>query len=398
MSELHPAKPRAAAVQAPPLAMIYIRDQESEGVLRKCLTDLGMAAVSYSTGGIETAINDLAHKASPRLLVVDISGTEDPVARVDELAHVCEPSTGVIVIGNTNDVALYRSLKNAGIVEYYFKPLVGNLVSRTCSTILKGGVEQRTAGTGKLVFVLGVHGSSGATGIATWAAWHLAETRHRRVLLLDLDLNSGDAALQLDVSPNHTLCEALEQPERVDDLFIERGVIHVTPKFDLLASLEPLDQGVPCREEAVLSLLANLLRRYRYVFVDMPASLAPQLMRVLHLPSTCILVSDTTLVAARDVARWREKIGANTPERQTLHIANKAGAYGSLPKDDFIRAVGQAPDFVIPFEREIVVTSMLGVKGLAENGGLAHALAPVLQQIAGETAVESRSFLSRLLG
>jgi pilus assembly protein CpaE len=389
--------PRAGAGDAASPAMVYARDRDSEGILRQSLSDLGASAAVYITGGIEAAIADLAHRSSPRLLVVDVSGTDDPVARVMELAQVCEPSTGVVVIGETNDVALYRSLKDAGIAEYFYKPLVGNLVSRTCSAILVGA-EQRMPRTGKLIFVMGVRGGCGATTIATWAAWHLAEMKRRRVLLFDLDLSAGDAALQLDMTPNHTLREALEQPERVDDLFLERGVIHVTPRLDLLASLEPLDQIVNCREEAVLALLNNLLHRYRYVFVDLPHTLAPALMRVLHLPSMCILVSDSSLVAARDVARWREKIGANTADRVTLHVLNKAGMSGNLPTEDFVRALAHAPDVVIPYEREIGVASMLGAKGMTADGVVAHALAPVLRHIAGETVEENRSLLHRLFG
>jgi pilus assembly protein CpaE len=252
---------------------------------------------------------------------------------------------------------------------------------------------------GKLVFVMGLKGGVGATSIATWAAWHLAESRRRRVLLLDLDLSAGDAVLQFDVAPNHTLCEALEQPDRVDNLFIERGVIHVTPRLDLLASLEPLDQIAAFGEDALLSLLANLLSRYRYVFVDLPASLAPQLPRVLQQPSTCILVSDASLVAARDVARWRLKLGADTAERTTLHVVNKAGAHGSLPSDAFVHALGRAPDIIIPYQREIGLASTMGVKDLPKDGALAHALAPILKHVAGEEVVEEHhSLLSRLLG
>ena len=326
MSEVHIATPRAAAAQTPPPAMIYVHDLESEAILRKCLSDLGIAGATYSTGGIDTAISELAQRASPRLLVVDVSGTEDPVARVNELAHVCDSNTGVIVVGDVNDVALYRGLKGAGIVEYYFKPLVSNLVSGTCNAILKGSVDQRAVGTGKLVFVMGVHGGVGATGIATWLAWHLAEARHRRVLLLDLDLNSGDAALQLDIAPNHTLCEALEQPERVDDLFIERGVIHVTPRFDLLASLEPLDQVVHYREEAVLSLLDNLLRRYRYVFVDLPASLAPLLLASCTCPA-CASWSAMRVSSPREMSHaGATNFGPHTPDRTILHVLNRVDA------------------------------------------------------------------------
>lgn len=401
-NELPKATPRVAtrvaAAETALNALIYVRDPDSEGILRRCLADLGVNAVAFTTGGIENAIADLAHRASPRLLVVDIGGTDDPIARVGELAQVCEPSTGVIVIGDINDVALYRGLKGAGIVEYYFKPLVSNLVSQTCSAILTGATQRQASTAGKLVVVMGVRGGAGATSIATWAAWHLAEMRHRHVLLFDLDLSEGDTALQLDVIPNNTLREALEQPERVDALFLERGVIHVTPRLDLLASLGPLSEVTVCREEAVIPLVAKLLNRYRYVFVDLPPSLAPQLLHLLHMPSVCILVSEPSLVAARDVARWREIVGANTLERQTLHIVNKAGAYGSLPIEEFTKALGHVPDVVIPYDREIGAASLLGAKGLTENGALGRALAPVFKHIAGETIEENRSLFHRIFG
>ena len=59
-------------------------------------------------------------------------------------------------------------------------------------------------------------------------------------------------------------------------------------------------------------LLDNLLRRYRLVVVDLPASTAECLPKVLQIPSTCVLVANPSLTAARDIARWREFIGPNT--------------------------------------------------------------------------------------
>lgn len=398
MSEVHQIKSRTAAAQGAQIALVYVRDKESEGVLKQCLSDLGAGAVSYVGGGIETAIADLAHRPSPRLLVVDITGIEDPNASLEELGQVCEPNTAVIVIGGTNDVSLYRGLKAAGVVEYFYKPLVGKLVANACKAVFAGETEQGAANTGKLVFVMGVRGGVGATSIATWVAWHLAESRRRRVLLLDLDLTNGDAALQFDVLPTHGLREALEKPDRVDNLFLQRGMIHVTPRLDLLASLEPLGDNVPLREDAVLSLLTQLLNRYRYVFVDLPQSLAPQLMKVLRLPSMFVLVSDGSLVSARDVARWREKIGADGANRQILHVVNKSGAHGSLPYDAFLHAIGQAPDVTIPYERGVGDASTLGAQGMTEDGALAHAFAPILKHVAGEMVEQKHSLLSKLLG
>ncbi len=209
---------------------------------------------------------------------------------------------------------------------------------------------------------------------------------------------SLDAALQLDARPSHALREALEHSDRVDDLFLERAVIHVSDRLSLLASLESFSEVFMPDENAVLALLGNLLHRYRYVFVDLPTTIAPRMIRVLHLPSTCLLVSDGSLVSARDVARWRENIGPNSPERSTLHVLNKSGADGSLPDAEFIRAAGQAPDIVIKYDREIGTASNLGVRGVQKCASLQTGLAPIYRLLAGERLIEERSWLKRIFG
>lgn len=383
---------------AAPAAQVFVSDPDSEGIIRQSLSELGVIDAQIAQGTVVNAIAALTQRPSSRLLIVDLSGVDDPVARINELANVCEPNTGVIAIGDRNDIILYRDLKYAGIAEYFFKPLVIDLVTRTCNGILTGTVERRGPRTGRLVFVVGVRGGTGATTIAANTAWYLAEMRQRWVLLVDLDLQSGDAALQLDVSPSHALREACEHPERVDELFLERGVIHVSRRLDLLASLDRLGDTAPITDETVVGLLENLLPRYRYVFVDVPAMLASGLTRALHLPSTCVLVSNGSLAAARDIARWRERIGPNTGERTTLHILNMHGSPGSLPDKEFIRVAGQVPDIVIPYDRAIEVASNLGVKSTQKCAALKRGLAPLLRQLSGDQLEVRRSLLGRIFG
>src|SRR5579885_10061 len=202
-----------SGVRSPaPTVQVFVRDQDSQTSIKQALGNLNVQDARFVSGNIETAISVLAQKPSPRLLIVDISDDADPVARVNALADVCEPNTGVIVIGNRNDIVLYRDLRNAGVSEYFFKPLVSNLVTQACSHVLSGVAEPRSARTGKLIFVIGVRGGVGATTIAVNTAWSLAETRQRWVMLLDLDLQGGDAALQLDETPSHALREALDHP------------------------------------------------------------------------------------------------------------------------------------------------------------------------------------------
>jgi pilus assembly protein CpaE len=380
-------------------ALVFVRDRDSEGVIRQCLNDLNVATAEFRNGGVNEAIAELAERPSPSLLIVDVHGVEDPTARIRDLANVCEPTTGVIVVGEMNDIRFYRDLKAAGVVEYYFKPLVRALVMQTCDGILQGSTARPPSRTGKLVFSMNVRGGAGATTIAVATAWHLAVGLKRRVCLLDLDLQFGDAALQLDVKPSHALREALDHPTRVDELFLDRGMAHADQRLGVLAALEPLDETLVPAEAAVLPLLERLLRRDRYVFVDIPVTTAPGLMHVLHLPSIVLMVSGGSLVNARDVARFREKLGPNSAERTMLHILNKSGAPDSLSEQEFAGAAGGAADIVIPYSREIAIASRLGVRGLEKCAALQRSLLPLYRQLSGEEpAVERKSRLRSLFG
>lgn len=379
-----------------PAVMVFVRDHDTEGVIRQSLSDLGIMDALFMNGGTAIAASELGRRASPRLLVVDISGVDDAEKSIRELIEVCDSGTGIVAIGNRNDIVLYRNLRQLGVSEYFFTPLVRNLVTKAFNSVLTGDRNERSARTGKLVHVLGVRGGVGATTIAVRSAWHLAETRQRPVSIVDLDLYGGDAALQLNAVPNNALHEALEHPERLDDLFLERGIIHVSKRLDMLASLEPLDAPLGFQEDALLNVLEGMLLRYRYVFVDMPSTLAQAMMRVMHLPSILLLVSDARLASARDVARWREKIGPNTPERSTLHILNKNGADGSLPISEFARASGVEPDVVIPYVRDMSTSSNLAIQSAPDWPAFRRGLAPVLRQISGEPLETEPSFLSRI--
>ena len=257
----------------------------------------------FTRGTVETATAALATEATPRLLVVDISGVEDPLARIEELAARCEPEVNVVVIGDRNDIILYRQLRNAGVTEYFFKPLVRDMVKRLCNHILSGAHKDQSSNSPRRKAHL-------RAGRARWrrrdhdrvnAAWRLANKAQRWVMLVDMDQETGDSALQLGATPTDALREALEKPERVDRLFLERGTLHVTERLDLMATLQPLGASKAVNEDSLVALIDKLVQRYRFVFVDLPGHVAAKHFEVLHKPSTCILVSDASLASAREL-------------------------------------------------------------------------------------------------
>ncbi len=379
-------------------AKVFVNDQGSEAVIRQVLADLGIEDFTVVTGNVLTATKLLAKQSSPQLLIVDITGIEEPLSSILDLSDVCEPGVGVIAVGENNDIALYRQLKGAGVVEYIFKPLVREQLIRACDAALTDGSDQPNLFPGKLVFVLGVRGGVGATTLATNAAWHIAEIRQRWAALVDFDLQCGDAALLFDVTPGPALREAFERPERVDKLFLERGSIHVNKRLNMYASLEPLGTTAEGSDEGARKLLEFLLRRYRVVFVDVPPKTAERLPQILQLPSTCILVANPSLTAARDTIRWRDFLGANTRERRTLQVLNHTRPYGGLTEAEFARASGQAPDMVIGYDRELAMAANLGVPAMQKCAVFKYGIMPILHEVTGERIERPSSFFTRIFG
>src|SRR5215471_14177703 len=116
---------RIAAGRLPVMAFV---DADTERLLQESSLLSGRNQVIR--GGITKAIEYLSEHRSPHLLLVDISGVELPLSKVQMLADVCEPGTNVIAIGDHNDVALYRDLQEAGVSNYLIKPLTRDLLAR----------------------------------------------------------------------------------------------------------------------------------------------------------------------------------------------------------------------------------------------------------------------------
>ncbi|MDV7396632.1 P-loop NTPase, partial [Arthrospira platensis SPKY1] len=92
-----------------------------------------------------------------------------------------------------------------------------------------------------MVAVIGARGGVGATTVAVNCAWLLAHDLELKTALIDLDLYFGSCALALDVEPGKGFREALENPERIDGLFLERAMVRVSDKLFLLAAEDDLE-------------------------------------------------------------------------------------------------------------------------------------------------------------
>lgn len=399
---------RAADQRAPFVA--FVADAETEAAAQEAARRLLIPYPNVVRGTIATAIRKLQDMRSPRLLVVDISDSEFPLAEVNALADVCEPGVTVIVVGTRNDVGLFRDLVAAGVSDYLVKPVPAELLHRAMAASIGESGETRPGAmarkTGRLIAFIGARGGVGTSTLATGCAWLVAEEIKRRVALLDLDLQGGTAALYLDVEPRNGLREALEEPGRIDGLFVERVASRVSERLSVFADEEPLGAQAPFDPHAVDALLAELRAQFHYVLVDLPRGLTAAGQRVLEQASSVVLVTDLTLPALRDSARLIELIAASPTAPASIIVANRVGEFraGTVTAEEFRQQTRHAIDLSVPFDAKSVAGAVMdGRPAASASGPVAKAMQDLAARLTGHADWASAkpdggTLLRRLLG
>lgn len=345
---------RTAALRDPFTA--FVCDDATAEMLRPIAVEHGWAPEKVNKGGLRNAVQTLSVSASPAILFVDLSESGDPLNDINALAEVCEPGTVVIAAGQVNDVRLYRDLVASGLQDYLLKPFTPDQLrdSFANAQMTISGPRVNEAASEKphvTAAVIGVRGGVGASTLATSLAWMMGDKAGRSTALLDLDIHFGTGALALDLEPGRGLTDAIENPSRIDGLFIERAMVRANEKLCVLSAEAPLNQPLLNDGSAFFQLQEELRNAFESTVLDLPRAMLiqhPHLVQDLHV---AIVAVEFTLAATRDAIRVLSWLKANAPQSKVLVVANRvpAGAQ-EISRKDFEQSIERSVDVVIPFE------------------------------------------------
>src|SRR5687767_3603218 len=283
----------------------FVSDDATADLLRPVAVEHGWSPEKVNKGGLRNAVQALSVSASPSILFVDLSESGDPLSDINALAEVCEPGTVVIAAGQVNDVRLYRDLVASGIQDYLLKPFTADQLRDAFANaqLTISGPRVNDAASEKpnvSAAVIGVRGGVGASTIASSLAWLMGDKGARSTALLDLDVHFGTGALALDLEPGRGLTDAIENPSRIDGLFIERAMVRANDKLCVLSAEAPLNQSALSDGSAFFQLQEEIRHAFEGTVVDMPRGLAIQFSHLVNDVNVVIVVVDFTLAATRD--------------------------------------------------------------------------------------------------
>ncbi len=374
-----------AIVSSRSALVAFTTDAASEAALRKGLSDAVSGELDVRPLRLRAAIQQLSKMPTPQALLVDVSGEGDPLGLLAELAQVLEPDVRVLVIGDQDDRDFYRKVtRELGAAEFLYKPLVPDAVARVFGTAIARRAPRRSASGGMFITVIGARGGAGATTVATNLAWHLAHKARRHTVLLDADLQMGSAALSLGVVCGSGLRVALEQPERVDELFVERSAQPIEDRLHVLGATEDLNARIVVAPGAVATLLGALGRRYNVIIGDVPFRPMELNQDLLDQAQQRVVVMQPTLVSVREAIRLLALPVGSEQARRPILVLNRAGRPGGLTASQVQHALGTTPDVIIPdLPRPMEAAATLGKPGAATIKPLAASIAQLAHEIAG---------------
>ncbi|WP_162654479.1 CpaE family protein [Lentilitoribacter sp. Alg239-R112] len=322
-------------------------------LMENCAEDRRLLNVNMriNQGSILAAASMFETSPTPNLLVIesslDRSGLMD---ELQKLASVCDRDTHVVVIGNNNDIGLYRELMRNGIAEYMVKPVSMADVIDTMASIF---VDPEAEPVGKTVAFFGAKGGVGASTLAHNCGWGISNLFSSGVILADLDLAYGTANLNFDCDPLQGMAEALFSQTRIDDVYMDRLLEKCSEHMSLLAAPSMMDKTFDIDEDAFLPVIEILQRSAPITIFDVPHVWNAWTHKLLAAVDTVVVCATPDLANLRNAKNIFDVLGKARPNDPIPHlILNQVG----MPKrpeisvSDFCDPFDVDPLAVVPFD------------------------------------------------
>src|SRR6201993_2808649 len=121
---------------------------------------MARAHLRIQMGGLVAAVEAYQNAPTPNAFILESGNrSEDILNGLEQLAPVCDAQTRVIIIGRTNDVALYRQLVRRGVSDYLIAPVSALQVVRAVCGLFSAPANP----VGRIMAVVGAKGDVGAS-------------------------------------------------------------------------------------------------------------------------------------------------------------------------------------------------------------------------------------------
>lgn len=203
---------------------------------------------------------------------------------------------------------------------------------------------------GKVITVFSTKGGAGKSVISTNLAIALAQRTGQPVCLVDADLQFGDVAVMLKLTPHHTLVDAVNSLDRLDAALLssllvthEQSGLRVLP-----APLEPAFADQVGASEMVQ--IVECLRSFcGYVVVDTPAYFNDLVLGLVEVSDNVVMVAGMDIPNIKNVKIGLQTLRLlNTPMEKLMLVLNRSNSKVKLDIGEVERTLQVKADALVP--------------------------------------------------
>ena len=246
---------------------VVSKDEKHLLEIAKLLRERNPADDVFTVPGELDKLTSMASLASPDVLVLDQPSLEGgDLERLERLSHLYPRLAFILICQDHTPEFLIKAMR-VGVREVLLSPVSAATLLPAMTRIAekKGDAQAQ----GKVLAFISCKGGSGATFLSTNLGYALATQENKRVALIDLNLQFGDAAMYVtDKKPLATLADVAQQIHRLDASFLASSMLNVNANFSVLAAPEDPTLANEVKPEHIDAILNLAKRHYDYVLLD----------------------------------------------------------------------------------------------------------------------------------
>lgn len=336
----------------------------------------------------------------PDLVFFDARGEQREVIASLERISSRHPEAMIMLLVPEQSPDLLIAAMRIGVREVVSFPIDFAELEMAVERVIQKRSE-KVREEGKVIAVLSSKGGSGTTFVAVNLCYALASVAHKKTLLIDLNLQYGDAALFIsDAKSPATLTDLCAQIHRLDAQLLDSSVIRAAPNFDLIAAAADPDPEDRIKPDHIGALLAVAKRQYDFVLLDMGRQVNAVSIRALDGSDLIFPVLQQSLPFIRSGQRMLDMFSTLGYRKDSIRqILNRYDEGGTVTQTDMERGLGQRIAFQIPNNFAIASDSINQgepVLKIARNSALAKGFNKIIQSLTETPAASSHSLIRRL--
>ncbi|CCH48694.1 AAA family ATPase [Pseudodesulfovibrio piezophilus] len=252
---------------------------------------------------------------------------------------------------------LIRGMRN-GIREFLHFPIEENdFRAAIMRTAMRSSLDSDTGEKGRIISLMSGKAGLGNTTVAVNLAWELNRRAPGRTLLLDLRRPNGEVQYFLDLKPEYTWGDLMQDVSRLDATYLHSLVTEHPSGLHIMPG--PAEGDRPDAQTLYL-ILEQLRQSYDFVIIDTNFPESGKLTKEVEMADSILLPLHLTLPSLARTSRLIESIRSQDPdaERRMTLIANRVTKDTTIGVAEAADVLSRRIPWVIPEDTSSVQSAL----------------------------------------